>query len=75
MRFQLFGAVRVLFSWSVADLQESDAAWRVDLLGARAGERRGGRDILGKGLRVIPRGKQRLTVYRAHQVGVNGSEK
>jgi len=31
-------------------------------------ERRGARDIVGKALRVIPRGKQRLTVYRAHQV-------
>ena len=28
----------------------------------------------GKALRVIPRGKHRLTVYRAHQVGVNGSQ-
>jgi len=29
-----------------------------------------------KSLRVIPHGKQRLTVYRARQVGVNlGSEK
>ena len=26
----------------------------------------------GKALRVIPRGKQRLTVYRAHQVALTG---
>jgi len=34
-------------------------------------ERRGVRDIPVKALRVIPRGKQRLTVYRAHQVFEN----
>jgi len=31
-------------------------------------ECRGAIDIPGKALRVISRGKQRLTVYRAHQV-------
>jgi len=33
-------------------------------------ERRCARAIPGKALRVIPRGKQRLTVYRAHQVNI-----
>jgi len=36
--------------------------------GTSCRERRRVRDISGKALRVIPRGKQRLTVYRAHQV-------
>ena len=41
------------------------------ILRKRWRERRCRRDILGKALRVIPRGKQRLTVYRAHQVWLN----
>ena len=69
--FLLFGAVRVKFSCFFVVVQDRYAAGGFDSLGhlgTSFRERRGVRDIQGKALRVIPRGKQRLTVYRALQV-------
>ena len=75
--FQLFGAVRMVFSCFVAALQDPDAASRCPfarLVSMSSRERCGVRDIPGKALRVIPRGKRRLTVYRAHHVKIAGND-